>query len=153
MATTPLTIRELATDAEIAAAHAVMVQLRPHLPCGDGFVARVRQQREQHGYVLFGGFVGDALVSLAGVRPQRTLSRGHHLFVDDLVTVAEARGDGHGRAMLRAVARYAASNDLPLICLDSRDTARTFYERVGFTLRPAVPCLIATADLLAQDHA
>ena len=146
------TIHELTTDADLTAAAPLMRQLRTHLPPGEAFVAIVRRQQRDHGYALFGGTDDDgSLVVLAGVRPLHTLSRGPHLFVDDLVTAAAAHGRGHGTAMLRHLARHAVARGLPRLCLDSRDTARTFYERIGFTLHTAVPCSIDVAALLGAD--
>ena len=135
-----LTFRELTSDAEVEGAFALMSVLRPHLPA-DGFVEQVRRQRAD-GYRLFAGLAGGQIVVLAGVRAGLTLSRGPHLFVDDLVTAPAEQGRGHGRAMLRHVARLARELGLPKVALDSRDTAKRFYERVGFSMTTSVPCSI-----------
>jgi hypothetical protein len=37
---------------------------------------------------------------------------------------------------------YASGQGLPAVHLDSRDKARGFYERVGFTFHTSVPCRI-----------
>lgn len=142
---TALTLRELTDDAEVAAAFAIMRQLRPRWE-RDGFVAAVRQQRSE-GYRLLGGFAaGDRLVALAGVRDARTLSRGPHLFVDDLVTDEAERGRGVGRAMIRLLAGHARDRGLAWIHLDSRHTAVGFYRRLGFEMLTAVPAKIAVAE-------
>ena len=135
-------IRELSTDADIAAAIPLARQLRDRVR-EETFIAEVRRQQLE-GYRLFGGFEDGRLVCLAGVRRSHTLSRGEHLFVDDLVTTEEARGRGHGGEMLRWVGRRAAEEGIPRVYLDSRETARGFYERAGFTFLTSIPCWIQT---------
>ena len=136
-------MRELSSDAEIAAAFPLARQLRDRVR-EETFLAEVRRQAT-NGYRLYGGFEGGRLVALAGVRRSHTLSRGEHLFVDDLVTAEEARGRGHGRAMLEWLGRQAAADGIPKIYLDSRTTAKGFYERIGYTFLTSIPCWIDTA--------
>ena len=88
---------------------------------------------------MFGGFDDSRLVVLAGVRRTATLSRGEHVFVDDLVTSATAQGRGYGTAMLRWLGRKAAPEGLARMHLDARATAKSFYEKLGFTFVTAVP--------------
>jgi GNAT superfamily N-acetyltransferase len=136
----PLTIRTLAADAEIEAAYPLMAALRDRIT-RETFLSDVqRQQRD--GYELIGGFDGAHLVALAGIRRTHTLSRGEHIFVDDLVTDAACRGAGHGTAMLRWIAARARALGVPRVYLDSRLSAKGFYEQVGFTLLTAIPCWI-----------
>jgi GNAT superfamily N-acetyltransferase len=134
-------IRVLQSDAEIAAAFPLMHVLREPLRA-ETFVADVRAQ-QRDGYVLAGGFTADGkLVTLAGFRPGLTLSRGPHLFVDDLVTDPAEQGKGHGQAMIAWLRRRAVEMNLPVVCLDSRATAKGFYERCGFTMNTSIPCWI-----------
>jgi GNAT superfamily N-acetyltransferase len=111
-------------------------------------VAEIRRQ-ERDGYELIGGFDGDALVSLAGVRPGHTLARGEHVFVDDLITGEANRGRGHARALLQWIASRATDGGVPRVYLDSRDTAQGFYADVGFHFLTSVPCWIES-DLLSR---
>ena len=138
-------VGELTTDDEIAAAFPLMAELRPHL-VADAFLRTIRQQ-QRDGYRLYGGFDGPALVAPAGVRDARTLSRGPHLFVDDLVTLRGEQGKGHGTAMLRWLAGHAAARGFARIYLDSRDTALGFYRQLGFHPSTAVPCWIEVERL------
>ena len=131
-------VRELTTDREIIAAYPLARQLRDRIR-EETFLAEVRRQESQ-GYRLFGGFEGGRLVALAGVRRSHTLSRGEHLFVDDLVTAEDVRGRGHGRAMLDWLGERAAAEGIPRVYLDSRATAKGFYERAGFTFLTSIPC-------------
>ena len=105
----------------------------------ESFLAEVRRQ-QQDGYELIGGFDGDRLVTLAGVRRSHTLSRGEHLFVDDLVTDESVRGRGYGKTMMDWLATRAKADRVPRIYLDSRLSARGFYERIGFTFHTSIPC-------------
>ena len=139
-------IRELRADQEILAAFSVMAELRERAR-PDTFLPEVRRQQAE-GYRLYGGFVEDRLVTLAGVRRTHTLARGEHLFVDDLVTASDARGHGHGTAMMQWLAQQAADEGIRRIYLDSRDTAGGFYETLGFTFRTSIPCWIDVEKLL-----
>jgi GNAT superfamily N-acetyltransferase len=132
-------VRELVTDADVASARELMCLLRPHLR-PETFVATVTLQRAD-GYRLYAGY-NPELACLAGVREARTLARGKHLFVDDLVTADTLRGQGVGTAMLRWLARLAAEKHLSRIYLDSRDSAIGFYRKAGFTFLTSVPCWI-----------
>lgn len=133
-------IRELHTDADIIAAFPLMRELRDRI-APDTFLDEVRRQQGQ-GYQLFAGFKGAAPVVLAGVRRAHTLSRGDHLFVDDLVSGAPGRGAGYGRTMMRWLARRAAAEGIPRMYLDARITAKGFYEKLGFSFHTSIPCWI-----------
>jgi GNAT superfamily N-acetyltransferase len=144
-----LDVRELSSDAEIRDAFPLARELRDRLQ-PDTFLAEVRRQQVE-GYRLHGGFALGRLVALAGVRRTHTLARGEHLFIDDLVTAADSRGKGYGEAMLRHLAAKARDEGLSRIYLDSRDTARGFYARIGFTFRTSIPAHIDVARLLEES--
>jgi len=134
----PFTVRELRSDDEITSAFPLMSSLRDRIAAGT-FLFEVRKQQLQ-GYELLGAFDGPRLVALAGVRRTHTLSRGEHLFVDDLVTDESVRGHGHGRKLMEWLERRCANEGIAKIYLDSRITARGFYERIGFTFQTSIPC-------------
>ena len=138
-------IRILQTPDEIRAAFPVMAQLRDRIR-EETFVSEVSTQ-QQGGYVLIAAFEDERIVALAGFRESHTLSRGPHLFVDDLITDEPHRGRGLGTALLRWLADYARERNLPRIHLDSRATACGFYEQLGFELSTSVPCSIETHKL------
>src|SRR5512139_3287970 len=129
-------IREFISDADILAAFPLMAELRARIS-RDTFLAEVRRQQVE-GYRLIGAFEGGALVALAGIRRSHTLSRGEHLFVDDLVTAEARRGDGCGSALLRWLAARAIEQGVSRIHLDSRATARGFYEQLGFEMMKGI---------------
>jgi GNAT superfamily N-acetyltransferase len=140
-----LTIHEIVFDEEIATAFPLLVQLRTHLR-EETFVATVRAQQAA-GYRLYGGFDSGRLVTAAGVRNAQTLSRGPHLFVDDLVTLDTEQGKGHATAILRWLATDARSRGFARIFLDSRESAIGYYKQVGFEFIKATPCWIDVARL------
>jgi GNAT superfamily N-acetyltransferase len=142
-----VTFRILGTDEELARAFPLMAMLRDRIR-RETFVADVRRQ-QRDGYELVGAFEGERLVALAGIRRSHTLSRGEHLFVDDLVTDEALRGRGYGRALMAWLADRARSEGLPRIYLDSRITARQFYERIGFVFHTSIPCWLDVARSLA----
>jgi GNAT superfamily N-acetyltransferase len=138
-------VRELTSDAEIEGAFPLMHELRERIRA-DSFLHELRRQQAE-GYHLYGLFADGELVSLAGVRRSHTLSRGEHLFVDDLVTAKAYQRNGFGRELLREIARVAFLQGIPRIYLDSRATAKGFYEAVGFTLQTSIPCFIEVEKL------
>lgn len=143
-----LTFHEPRSDPEIAGAFSLMSVLRDRIRT-ETFVADVRRQQSQ-GYELLGAFDGTTLVALAGIRRSHTLSRGEHVFVDDLVTDERVRGRGHGKTLLRWVAARAASEGVAGLYLDSRATARGFYEQAGFTFQTSIPCWVDISKFLAE---
>ncbi len=143
---TPMEIRELVSDADILSAFPLMAELRARIR-RETFLAEVRRQQVE-GYRLFGAFEAGALVALAGIRRSHTLARGEHVFVDDLVTTEARRGDGFGTALLRRIAARAAEQGVSRIYLDSRATAKGFYEQIGFEMTTSIPCRIDVASLL-----
>jgi GNAT superfamily N-acetyltransferase len=138
-------VRELTTEEEIAGAFPLMQELRERIRA-ETFLYEVRRQQAE-GYHLYGLFADGQLVSLAGVRRSHTLSRGEHLFVDDLVTAKAVQRNGFGRELLRELARVAFLQGIPRIYLDSRITAKGFYEAVGFTMQTSIPCWIEVEKL------
>ena len=135
-----MTIRELHSDEDIRLAYPLMKVLRERISSAT-FVPEVRRQ-QQVGYRLIGGFEQERIVVLAGIRRAHTLSRGDHLFVDDLVSDEAVRGAGKGREMMQWLARGAAAEGTPRIYLDARITAKGFYEKLGFSFHTSIPCWI-----------
>ena len=143
-----MTIHQLRSDDEIKAAFPLMLQLRDRLHA-DTFLQEVRRQQAQ-GYELIGAFADGRLVALAGVRRTHTLSRGEHLFLDDLVTDAAVQGHGYGSVLVRWLAVRAAAEGIPRLHLDSRISAKGFYERLGFTFHTSIPCWLEVPNSLAD---
>lgn len=135
MTRSPLEIRLVDSDAEIAACLPVMRHLRPQVADED-FVARIRRQAAG-GYRLARRARDGRPVALAGFRLGENLAWGRHLYVDDLVTLPAERSQGHGAALLRWLARHARAEGCAELHLDSgiqREDAHRFYRREGLEL-------------------
>jgi GNAT superfamily N-acetyltransferase len=123
------------TDEQILRCHAVLAQLRPHVPA-DGFVDRVRRMQRQ-GFRLAYAEAGGAVRAVAGYRLLDQLFAGLVLYVDDLVTDAAARSQGHGAALLRWLEGEARAAGCEYVELDSgvqRAGAHRFYFREGLAI-------------------
>jgi GNAT superfamily N-acetyltransferase len=124
------TIVEVTSDAQVAACHSVMAQLRPHIP-SEGFVARVRQL-EAGGYRMACVIDDDEVRAVAGYRILDQLVRGRVLYVDDLVTDEQRRSRGHGDRLLTWLYDTARASGCSFLELDSgtqRVDAHRFYAR------------------------
>lgn len=120
------------SDEAIAACYPVLQELRPHIAAQD-FVARVREQ-QRTGYHLACVLREGRPVAAAGYRLGHNLAWGRFLYVDDLVTLASERSQGHGAALLRwleARAREAGCDELHLDSGLQREHAHRFYRREG----------------------
>lgn len=126
-----VTIGHAETEAEIAACFPVMVQLRPHLGGVEEFATRVARQRAA-GYRLLAAWRDGAALGLAGYRFEENLIRGKFVYVDDLVTAVEARGNGIGARLLAAVAAIGREAGCAHLVLDTaidNVLAHRFYYR------------------------
>ena len=125
-------VRLAETAEEIERCFPVMRQLRPLLVEAE-FVERIGAQQAQ-GFRLALLEDDDAVVAVAGFRVQEMLATGRTLYVDDLVTDAAARSQGHGKAMLDWLMAYARGAGCATFSLDSgthRQEAHAFYFREG----------------------
>jgi ribosomal protein S18 acetylase RimI-like enzyme len=116
------------SEVEIAACFDVMVQLRPHLR-REEFIARIQAQQAQ-GYQLASRRMGSKVVAVAGFRLSENLAWGRFLYIDDLVTDAAHRSQGHGDAMMNWLMAHARAAGCAELHLDSgvqRFGAHRFY--------------------------
>lgn len=130
----PESIRIASTDEEIAACFPVMQELREHLGFDD-FMTRARDSYRSGTYQLVCRLDGPRVVAVAGFRFLENFAWGRFLYVDDLVTLADARSKGHGRALIRWLENFAADRGCVALHLDSgmqRLDAHRFYDREGF---------------------
>lgn len=118
------------TDDQIESCFPVMHQLRPQIDPAD-FVGLVRAQHAE-GYHLAALEIAGSVVAVAGFRMQLFLATGRTLYVDDLVTDARVRSQGHGEAMIRWLIDFARQARCKSFSLDSgtqRQDAHAFYLR------------------------
>lgn len=124
------------TDAEIIACFRVLKFLRPHLQEA-AFVPQVRRQQQQGYRLVFIRKAGQP-VAAAGYRFAEFLAWGRILYVDDLITDPEQRGQGFGGALLDwliAEARQAGCAELHLDSGYQRNDAHRLYLNKGLTLQ------------------
>jgi GNAT superfamily N-acetyltransferase len=120
------------SDEEIQAAFDAMKHLRD-LPSAEAFLTRVREL-QQDGFLLAVLRDRGSVVAAAGFRIGNKLAWGRHVYVDDLVTVPEARSNGYGKVLLSWLIDYARSHECGQLHLDSgaqRLDAHRFYRREG----------------------
>ena len=123
------------TDQEIERCYAVVAELRPDIAKNE-FLPRVRQMASE-GYRLAYLERGPDVVAVAGYRISTNFWLGRHLYVDDLVTAAQARSRGYGEALLLWLceeARRAGCNTLDLDSGTQRARAHKFYFGQGMTI-------------------
>jgi GNAT superfamily N-acetyltransferase len=132
-------VRELARP-ETALSAGALLELRPALGSVEALVARADAQRDA-GYRLVASFEpgDDDAAAVAGFRVSENLAWGLHLYVDDLVTRADRRGRGHGRALLRWLAAEAERRGCGELHLDSgvgpeRQAAHRIYFAEGLRI-------------------
>jgi len=131
------TVKEATTDSDIARIHPVMKELRPHIATAEEFLARVRRQRDEHGYRLI--YVEDAgePVAASGFRFTEYLFSGKILYVDDLICLESHRGLGFAEALMRWMEELAIGEGCEQFHLDSgthRLRAHRFYHRLGLSI-------------------
>ncbi|MBB3604141.1 GNAT superfamily N-acetyltransferase [Mycolicibacterium sp. BK556] len=113
-----------------------MLTLRPRWQTVEALVAFIDTELRPAGYRLAGVFDDDpdTAPSVIGFRRAWSTAWGHHLYVDDVSTLPEARGRGHADALMRWVTAEAQRLDCEAIHLDSgvgadRAAAHRLYMR------------------------
>ena len=113
----------------------VMLALRPHL-LKDEFVATVREVMS-NGYQLAFIEENGRAVSAIGYRHLNFLFNGKHIYIDDLSSLPEARGNGYAGQLLEFVFEEAKQHGYKFVTLDSgyaRNDAHRLYLNKGFTI-------------------
>jgi ribosomal protein S18 acetylase RimI-like enzyme len=125
--------RHVDNEVEIRICYELMRQLRPHLHSEQDFVTRWQRQADA-GYRLLAIWRGPKPLALAGYRIQDNLMHGAHLYVDDLVTDAAHRGEGHGRVLMQKLQAEGRARGCEKLVLDTalaNTLAHRFYYRQG----------------------
>ena len=128
-------IRAVTTGAQLRELWPVAAQLRPHLDA-DRFVTQTLRQFE-HGFRATALYVDSAPRAFAGWRVLEMLAVGKHIYVDDLVTDATTRSQGHGKLLLDWLKAEAVRLGCVRLQLDSgtqRKDAHAFYLREGLRI-------------------
>ncbi len=128
-------IQKATTKEDFIKCWEVVRELRPHLDL-ERYLTYMLYMLDEHYKVIFIEIQGVA-VSFCGYRTITMLQRGRSLYIDDLATLASARGQGHATRLLEAVIKQAKSEELHSIHLDCshhRHTAHKLYITRGFTI-------------------
>jgi GNAT superfamily N-acetyltransferase len=123
------------TDAEIEACFPAFQALRPHIDAAS-FLPRVRRQQAQ-GYQILALRHEGIIKSAAGFRVLEYLVWGNVLYIDDLTTLPDERGQGFAGSLLDWLIEHAKSRQCQAVHLDSgyaRHTAHRLYLNKGFQL-------------------
>jgi GNAT superfamily N-acetyltransferase len=133
-------IREILPP-ETAAAFRAMRALRTGVADEAAFVRVVDEVQRAEGYRLVGAFEeGESeAAAVAGFHVAHHLAWGHHLYVDDLSTLPEARRLGHARALLDWLLEEARRLGCEQLHLDSgvgidRADAHRLYLNAGLVI-------------------
>jgi len=126
-------VRLAETTLEYERCFPVILQLRPHLDLS-AFLEQVHRQAQEENYRLAYVEHSGAVRAVAGFRLVHMLSRGRHLYVDDLVTESGERSKGYGALLFDWLVKYAKEQNCERLNLDSgvqRYAAHRFYFRQG----------------------
>ncbi len=129
----PYHLSPVETDEDYQASFEVMRELRPHLTDAAAFAAQARRQANQ-GYRLLAAWQDNQVKGLAGYRTQENLMYGNFLYVDDLITTADARSQGVGAELIAATRREAEKLGCAWFVLDTaaeNALGQRFYYRQG----------------------
>lgn len=132
-ARTQLVLKHAESEAEILACFNVMRELRPNLASAESFLVQV-QRMQTRGYRLLAALEDDVPIALAGYRDKEMLIHGHFIYVDDLVTTANRRGQKLGERLLQLIFELAKTQHYSRVILDTglgNALAQRFYYRMG----------------------
>jgi GNAT superfamily N-acetyltransferase len=113
----------------------VLQELRPHLTVAS--FGDVYREGHPQGLRYTAAYDGGRCVAVAGWRLVATTAYLRKLYVDDLVTTAERRSRGAGRALVAELRLRAEAAGCAALDLDSavhRADAHRFYMREGLTI-------------------
>lgn len=82
-------------------------------------------------YHLFGGFVDDELVGVAGAMIQQVLHHRRHAWLYDLVVDEPRREGGYGTGLIQFVEQWATEKDCEYVALASpvvKEEVHQYYE-------------------------
>lgn len=144
MSATVYEIRPAISDEEIMNCLDLLKLLRPHLVRED-FLEKVRRQ-EKEGYHLIFIEEGGEIKSVAGFRIGHFLAWGKVLYVDDLITLPEARGIGFGTHLLKWLMGEAKKQGCDGIHLDTGIDSQDAH-RLYLNLGMKINCLHLSIDL------
>jgi ribosomal protein S18 acetylase RimI-like enzyme len=126
-------LRQAFSGDELAACFPVISVLRPQLKDVAEWVERASDMAND-GYRVLAVWAGDRVSAVAGYRLMKNMIHGHFLYVDDLVTAVDKRGNGLGAALLKELSAIGVDQGCQRLVLDTAAAnkhARRFYKREG----------------------
>lgn len=121
------------SDEEILLCFDLMKSLRLTLDNPKSFLERVKSQQRK-GYQLLALINNGNIVSIAGYRYLENFIHGEFVYVDDLVTNKDFRGNDFGSTLFNAIVDQAKHKNVDHVVLDSginNTLAHRFYFRQG----------------------
>lgn len=128
-------IVHIKNEDEIASCFDVFKVLRPHLD-KQRFMSQVLRQKEQSFQIIVVK-ARDKICSAAGYRFSEHLAWGKILYVDDLITLPECRGNGFAALLIDHLISIAKDNDCQQLHLDTghqRHSAHKLYLKKGMSI-------------------
>lgn len=127
------TIEEI-PPGQTSRASAALLALRPRWETAAALADFIDTRLRPVGYRLAGVLEGGQALSVIGFREVHATAWGHYLYVDDLSTLPEARGRGHGNELMDWVFDEARRLGCEAVHLDSgvgadRAAAHRLYMR------------------------
>ncbi len=122
-------------DSQIESCFDAFSVLRPHVR-REAFLPQIRRQEEQ-GFRVLALEQDEVIKSVAGFRIAEFLAWGRVIYIDDLSTLPEARGQGFAGMLLDWLAEYARKQGCKALHLDTgyaRHVAHRLYLNKGFEL-------------------
>jgi GNAT superfamily N-acetyltransferase len=132
---TTVIIQTALSDPDILKCWPAMYALRPHLLESE-FLSKIKGFQTR-GYTLVFVEENGLAASVAGFRFLEHLLYGKILYIDDLSTLPEHRGKGHGSQLLDWIFDYAKAHHCDEVHLDSghqRFDAHRLYLNKGFRI-------------------
>jgi GNAT superfamily N-acetyltransferase len=123
------------TEADLRKCFDVIKALRPHLTI-ENLLSLIPEMQKETYRLIFIEKDGKA-VSACGFRYLTTLFEGRYIYIDDLSTLPEARGNGHAGALFDFVVELAKKEGLAAVHLDSghqRFDAHRLYLNKGMKI-------------------
>ncbi|WP_437959363.1 GNAT family N-acetyltransferase [Sorangium sp. So ce119] len=122
----------------------------------EDLVARLRQQSDTSDSAVLGAFEGEALVGMLGFYRDGHRKARHRVDLWGMYVAPEARGRGHGRALIdAALARIAAVPGVEQVHLGvsaTSEAARELYVRAGFKATGVLPRAMKDGDRYIDEE-
>ncbi|KYF47646.1 hypothetical protein BE08_31515 [Sorangium cellulosum] len=122
----------------------------------EDLIARLRQQSDTSDSAVLGAFDGAALVGMLGFYRDGHRKARHRVGLWGMYVAPEARGRGHGRALLDAalagIAAIPGTEQVHLGVAATSGAARELYLRAGFQVTGTLPRAMKDGDRYIDEE-